>query len=224
MKQEEKTRRTRERILQAAMEEFGTRSYQTASINTICNANGISKGLLYHNYENKDALYLACVERCIHMLTAYLQENCPDTGDMWNQMEQILQMRQEFFRLHPRQAHLFFQTVLQPPQHLTGQIHELRQEFDNFYLEKYQRFLQQVPLREGVSAEAALQCFMLLQEVYNGYFQNLSSKVKDFSAIIDRHEGSLPVLIEVILYGISERPGPAHADGQSEPVQDQSGT
>ena len=220
MKQEEKTRRTQERILQAAMEEFGTRSYQSASINTICNANGISKGLLYHNYENKDALYLACVERCVHMLTVYLRERCPNVGDMWSQMEQVLKMRQEFFRLHPQQAYLFFQTVLQPPQHLAGQIHELRQEFDDFYLEKYQRFLQQVPLREGISTEAALQCFMLLQEVYNGYFQNLSSKVKDFSSIIERHEGSLPVLIEVILYGISERPGSAHAVMQNHPADD----
>ena len=62
MKKEEKTELTKERILTAAMEEFGEKGYAAAALNNICAA-GIPKGLLYHNYENKDALYLACVKR-----------------------------------------------------------------------------------------------------------------------------------------------------------------
>ncbi len=36
MKQEEKTKRTRERILEAALTEFGTKRYEAASISSIC--------------------------------------------------------------------------------------------------------------------------------------------------------------------------------------------
>ena len=46
MRKEEKTRRTYERIMAAAMEEFGTKSYDNASITTLCNENQISKGLV----------------------------------------------------------------------------------------------------------------------------------------------------------------------------------
>ena len=56
MRKEEKTRRTYERILSAAIAEFGTKSYDSASLTTLCNENQISKGLVYHNFKNKDEL------------------------------------------------------------------------------------------------------------------------------------------------------------------------
>jgi TetR/AcrR family transcriptional regulator len=57
MKKEMKTELTKEKILSAAMKEFGAKGYEGASLNHICET-GIAKGLLYHNYENKDALFL----------------------------------------------------------------------------------------------------------------------------------------------------------------------
>ena len=72
MRKEEKTERTKERILVAAMDEFGSKGYAASSLNNICNA-GISKGLLYHNFENKDELFLACVRQCFHSLSEYLK-------------------------------------------------------------------------------------------------------------------------------------------------------
>ena len=73
MKKAEKTERTKERILQAAMEEFGRKGYAAATIGAICSEHGIAKGLLYHNFVGKDDLYLACVSRCFDDVTAYLQ-------------------------------------------------------------------------------------------------------------------------------------------------------
>ena len=46
VRQEEKTELTRERILQAAMQEFGTNGYVATKVNTICGKYGIPKGLL----------------------------------------------------------------------------------------------------------------------------------------------------------------------------------
>lgn len=73
MRKEEKTKLTYERILSAAMEEFGTKSYDSASLTTLCNEKRISKGLVYHNFKNKDELYLKCVEECFKEMTAYFQ-------------------------------------------------------------------------------------------------------------------------------------------------------
>ena len=73
MRKETKTERTKERILAAAMDEFGSKGYAASSLNNICNA-GISKGLLYHNFKSKDDLFLACVRRCFNTLSEYLKE------------------------------------------------------------------------------------------------------------------------------------------------------
>lgn len=45
-----------------AIEEFGEKGYDNASINTICAKYSISKGLIHHNFKNKDELYLWSVE------------------------------------------------------------------------------------------------------------------------------------------------------------------
>ena len=45
-RQEEKTELTRERVLQAAMQEFGANGYAATKVNTISCKYGIPKGLL----------------------------------------------------------------------------------------------------------------------------------------------------------------------------------
>lgn len=46
MKTPEETRKAKERILAAALSEFGSKSYDAASINRICEAGKIPKGLV----------------------------------------------------------------------------------------------------------------------------------------------------------------------------------
>ena len=62
MKREEKIRQTRRRIMDSALKEFSERGYGASSVNNICVAEDISKGIIYHYFDSKDALFLACVE------------------------------------------------------------------------------------------------------------------------------------------------------------------
>lgn len=79
MKQEEKTRLTRKKITDAAIAEFGSKGYERANINRIC-ASGIAKGLIYHNFTDKDDLYMECLRLCFEEITEALA--CPgDAAD-----------------------------------------------------------------------------------------------------------------------------------------------
>ena len=75
MKQEEKTRLTRKKITDAAITEFGTKGYEKANINSIC-ASGIAKGLIYHNFADKEDLYIECLKLCFEEITKALA--CPE--------------------------------------------------------------------------------------------------------------------------------------------------
>ena len=61
MKREEKNQITRRRIMDSALAEFAGKGYGASSVNTICAAQDISKGIIYHYFNTKDELYLACV-------------------------------------------------------------------------------------------------------------------------------------------------------------------
>ena len=57
--------RTRERLLQAASREIYRSGFQSASLDTILAIAGVTKGALYHHFENKEALGYAVVEEVI---------------------------------------------------------------------------------------------------------------------------------------------------------------
>ena len=56
-------RRTRERILAAATKEFAARGYDGARVDAIVKRCDMSKNLLYHYFEGKEALFIEVMER-----------------------------------------------------------------------------------------------------------------------------------------------------------------
>ncbi len=199
MKKEDKTERTKERILKAAMVEFGKYGYAGASLNNICKT-GISKGLLYHNFENKDAVYLACVEHCFCQLTQYLAQQ-----NIGADIRRYMNCRLQFFRENESEARLFFEAVLQPPARLGRQINELRKDFDALNRELYLKTLASVSLRQGVTQEDALNYFTLMQNMFNGYFSSPVYRGMPMSEVMTAHEAGLEKLLDFMLYGIAQR-------------------
>lgn len=63
--EQSKAELTRERILNAAIQEFAFLGYNKASTNHIMEQVGMVKGLLFHYYSNKQNLYLACLQKVL---------------------------------------------------------------------------------------------------------------------------------------------------------------
>lgn len=60
---QERSRRTREMILDGAFAEFSTKGFDGARIDEIALRAGVNKNLLYHHFGNKDGLFTALLER-----------------------------------------------------------------------------------------------------------------------------------------------------------------
>lgn len=199
MKKEEKTELTREKILNAAILEFGSKGYEGASLNNICKDNGISKGLFYHNFKSKDEIYLLCVGRCYDTITAYLQEQNVDSD-----MHQYMEIRFEFFSKHPLYARIFFESVLQSPKHLIEEIRALKKDFDDFNMKTYRLELSKLTLREGVTEQEALEYYNMVQNMFHGVFQYGVFQNEDFTTLINEHETKLAKILNLMLYGIAK--------------------
>ena len=199
MKQKERTELTKEKIMEAAMREFGTNGYSGASLNAVCGA-GISKGLLYHNFKNKDELYLSCVERCFNGLTDSLRgKPLPQSTN------EYLSARLCYFDCHKVEAHLFFEALLLPPAPLREAISQLRAEFDAYNRRAYLSILSRLSLRAEITQEDALAYFTFMQTIFNAYFSSPAFQEMPFDERITAHEEGLPKLMEYLLYGIAER-------------------
>ncbi|WP_304341423.1 TetR/AcrR family transcriptional regulator [Metaclostridioides mangenotii] len=207
MKQKEKSKISKEKILNSALVEFGTKSYESASLNNICNENGVSKGLIYHYFKDKEALYLTCVKSCFDKLTEFLKDEEDSNiipSKSTNSIKNYLDRRENFFYINPLYGNIFFQSIIQPPRHLKEQIKELRKEFDVINIKHYKRILDDITLRDEFTESEALEFFVIFQEMYNGYFQNKAFGNSDFNTLVEIHELKLSKLLDILLYGIAK--------------------
>lgn len=206
MKKQEKTQKTKERILAAALQEFGSKSYDAASINSICEAGQISKGLIYHNFKGKDELYLLCVKNCYDAMISALKTQSFEIQNAKEGLQSFLMIRQRFFQENPYYANIFFNAMLQPPKHIAQELMQLRSEFDQYSSQCYLAVLNCLTLRSGITREMALEYFLAASEMFNSYFQKKAEQNGDYRTLIEDHEGRLSAIFDIMLYGIAKEP------------------
>ena len=198
MKQEEKTELTREKIDTAAIKEFGANGYGAGSINNICKA-GINKGLIYHNFKDKDELYLACVKRSCESLMNYVHSN-----NAGNSFVEYMSARMNFFKEHEPEAYIFLESRTNPPHHLIYKIKEIYSEFDSLNLAICEKELEKYELRNGVSKEDALNYFSEIQKIYNIDFTNVLNNKLSPTEQLTLHETNIHKIFDLMLYGIAK--------------------
>ncbi len=195
MKKEEKTKLSRERILEAAIVEFGQNGYKAGSTNRICQT-GIPKGLLYHNFANKDTLYLACLSRCYSDFMEAL------SGQPITSLKEYFTARQKFLSEWPLKANLIYDMPRVSDTALSEQIQAEKARFDKFNVELFRKILHTETLRNGITEDEAVRFFMLVQSGYQMADKALRSEHSEDSG---QREEEIIRLLDLILYGIAER-------------------
>ena len=208
MKREEKNQQTRRRILDSALSEFSEQGYGASSINTICSAQNISKGIVYHYFDTKDGLFLACVEECFHKLTDYIQSNLSlENKTSEAQLKEYFAVRSAFFKTAPVYQRIFCDAVIALPEHLRKQVQDRRESFDRLNLQILEQILRPLPLRPGVSRTEVIETFRMFQDFINVRCQMTGADGQSFEV----REENCQKALDILLYGVVERgcPGPA---------------
>ena len=121
MNREEKHESSRRRILESALRAFAEQGYHAAALNEIGARAGVSKGLIYHYFKDKDELYLSCVAECFDALTVYLSGVAAALGgppEEW--LRRYFEKRLRFFAAHPLFLGIFTGVIQAPPELLTA--------------------------------------------------------------------------------------------------------
>ena len=212
MKQEKKSALSREKILDAAMEEFARRGYAGASLNAVWEEKHISKGMIYHHFRDKDELYLLCVKRCFDALTDCLSgEAAQDTGPAGERVERYFSSRLRFFSENPQLLGLFADASMDPPEHLRGGIAALRSGFDALNTRMLTQELGSLPLRPGLSAEQVVEDFRTYMDYVNLRFRTAYVREDvDPDGLMREHEAMCQRQLHMLLYGVVERKDEEH--------------
>lgn len=190
--------------MDSALAEFSKQGYGASSINAICAAENISKGIVYHYFDTKDALFLACVEECFHELTEYIHDKLPvESRAPEAELKDYFVLRTAFFRQKPVYQRIFCEAIVSPPEHLRREIQAVKRDFDALNLKILEDILSHLSLRPDISRAEVIETFRQFQDFVNIRSQMTAPDGRNFES---REEGCYKAL-NILLYGIIERGG-----------------
>lgn len=197
MKQETKTKLTREKIINAAMQEFGTNGYEKASVNALCERHKISKGLIYHNFQSKDEVYLICVHKMFLELTEYIKNNLNhETTNPEIRLKSYLISRLSFFQNNHIFQKLYWDAMVFPPVHLVKQMDKIKNEFDCSNVLIIRELIEGLDLRTDICR----------QKIISSFCQSIDLLEPISWRNADEHLDEKEFLIlDLLLYGIITR-------------------
>jgi AcrR family transcriptional regulator len=93
----------RERVLQAAMEEFGQRGFSAGSLNVIARQADIAKGSLFQYFDDKLDLFMTTVEATADRIQHAVLDGLDTEGDIgfFEILRAIIDRWLDYFRSHP---------------------------------------------------------------------------------------------------------------------------
>lgn len=201
MKREDKNALSRQRILDAALREFSEKGYKGASLNTVWAENGISKGNIYHQFKDKDEIYLLCVGSCFDALTEYLgAAEKAASGTARERSESYFDARLRFFAENPLYLGIFSDAAFQPPSALREDIARCRAGFDALNIAVLTRLLESEPLREGLSVESIVEDFRLYMDFSNLRFRTEPGRSPE--SALREHEARCHRQLDILLHGV----------------------
>lgn len=205
MKQKERQERSRQAIIRAAMEEFGKDDYEAVTMEQICKVHGISKGMMYHYFTNKDELFLCCVSEIFQQLWEYIREKMDDLmkEPVFESVKGYFLLRESFFKAHTKEKHIFENAVFYPPKHLAEQIQTYREPIQKENEHFLRQVISRIKLHEDIGQGKAIR---YVNSIYHVFWNALEQycqhgKYNDlYSTLAETEE-----LLEMFLFGVAER-------------------
>ena len=99
-------------ILSSAIEEFGEQGYARAKINNIAQTAGISAGVIYKYYEDKEALFGACLEHCMDYLGEVYSKVSMNASGPLECLDHLVELAIIASMEHPEYFRLYHQITL----------------------------------------------------------------------------------------------------------------
>lgn len=103
------TEEQQDRILEAGIEAFADRGLRGASMAAIAREAGISVGVLYKYYANKEAFFQACLRRSLEALEQVLEAVTAREDKLLGYAGRIIRALTAFSRAHPSHIRMYHQ-------------------------------------------------------------------------------------------------------------------
>ena len=119
------TKEQTELILRTASEEFANSGYARTSVITIARKSGVSVGVIYKYYKDKEDLFKACVVKCLEALDEIFEQAHNMDLSLMEMADELITQIQSYARKNPEYFRLYNQITVSGSSEMTPEIAEL---------------------------------------------------------------------------------------------------
>lgn len=200
----------RNRIIEAAINEFAVFGYRNANTNKIAHNAGISVGSLFQYFENKEDLFLTTVKYIAAEMKAALELIMTEEEDIMVKVEKLLRTLMKHSRQNTNMLRLYQEMTTQSNSEIIGEIvTEIEALTANLYFELIQKAQQEQQVRSdcdpGMFAFLLDNIFMMLQFSYSSDYYSERFKLYAGDTILNQDEFVIEQLLKFIRAAFSPK-------------------
>lgn len=164
-------------ILETGIREFAAQGFDRANINVIAKKAGISVGVLYKYFKDKEAFFLACLNQSLTILEAVLRDSLSGEHKLLERAEKIIRAVQKTSREHVDYINMYLSITTGSNRKFAP---ELAKRIEGMTAEVYAQFIKDAQKSGDIRQDADPKMFafffdnllMMLQFSYGcDYFQ-----------------------------------------------------
>lgn len=173
------------RILDAALQVFSRRGYRDTSVDEIAGASGTSKGGIYFHFPNKEAIFLALLDRTAARLREKIESALAAHEDPVAKADAALLTVLRTFAKHRALTRLFMVEALGAGREFHRRMAEIRSEFAAVIQRQLDEAVRQEIIKPIDTEVAARAWFGALNEVMTGWvLSGRSERLEDTYAAL----------------------------------------
>lgn len=101
-------------ILENAIAEFGDKGLERTAVSAIAEKSGVSVGVIYKYYKDKEDLFRACLDRSVAMLRKVIDKSVSDSDSLKDQMASLIHACRIFSEKHPSYIKMYHAITIRP--------------------------------------------------------------------------------------------------------------
>ncbi len=146
-----------DRIINAAIKEFAQKGYDSASTNEIVKEAGISKGLLFHYFQNKKQLFFFLFDYCYNIIADEFYKKVDLTEvDFFNRMRQSVMIKMDLLTQYPDIFNFIKEAFMQDSAELKVELEKKKTELTAINIEKVYEGIDVSKFRDDLDLQKIL--------------------------------------------------------------------
>lgn len=152
-------------ILEYAMIEFAKHGYAKASTNAISKAANLSKGLIFHYYKSKDALFHSAIEEALDRINQTIHEQFSyQSRDLFERLTELMTYK-TLLLTNPDPAITFITTLALDENHeLRDQVRHVQERYNNALFDQLFWDLDMKQYRDDFTLQEMMSISMMVLE------------------------------------------------------------